>query len=534
VYSLTPTVESFAESVESRLADGDHPGALEIISAEWPRLAGLDGSELRSLITAVPEDLWGHDPWIIAALAASYRSAGSPSRSAALPHFELAEQHARGGTGHAGRLPLILLHHAASLRSLGQLEAAAQKAEHASALLGAEAHGELPALLEGRAEAALQLGLIAIHLGQLGEALRQLRIALGLSEKGLAPAHQLEALGALAFAYYTLGDFEHAERLLARANTLEADLALGGSPFSAPALISRMLIAVDRNAPADAREIEAALASAAHRSDWEPLAFYARSAAAAVGGQLIEALDLQRRCLATARTWQGKPLVRALGEALRAGLHRHLGEPDHAAELAAGIPPGEDHIVCPATIIAGIRLDAGDPAGCLAALEECLGCSEAHSERTMLPVLLLRAAAGYELAETVSSDLAFDQALYFGTITGIRVPFLVIPRITMLRMLNRAADRYQPEAVQRLLDELRVGSASSGELVEPLSERELDVAQHLFEDKTVGQIAAELFISTNTVKTHVRSIYRKLSASNRKEAVRRVHELGLDVKITPF
>jgi DNA-binding CsgD family transcriptional regulator len=152
----------------------------------------------------------------------------------------------------------------------------------------------------------------------------------------------------------------------------------------------------------------------------------------------------------------------------------------------------------------------------------------------MLPVLLLRAAAGYELAETVSSDLAFDQALYFGTITGIRVPFLVIPRITMLRMLNRAADRYQPEAVQRLLDELRVGSASSGELVEPLSERELDVAQHLFEDKTVGQIAAELFISTHTVKTHVRSIYRKLSASNRKEAVRRVHELGLDVKITPF
>jgi DNA-binding NarL/FixJ family response regulator len=104
----------------------------------------------------------------------------------------------------------------------------------------------------------------------------------------------------------------------------------------------------------------------------------------------------------------------------------------------------------------------------------------------------------------------------------------------MLRMLNRAADRYQPDAVHRLLGELRVGSASSRELVEPLSERELDIAQHLFQDKTVSQIAAELYISANTVKTHVRSIYRKLDASNRKDAIRRVHELGLDVKITPF
>jgi len=109
-----------------------------------------------------------------------------------------------------------------------------------------------------------------------------------------------------------------------------------------------------------------------------------------------------------------------------------------------------------------------------------------------------------------------------------------MPRITMLRMLNRAADRYQPFAVSQLLDELRVGSATAGELIEPLSDRELEIAHHLFQDKTAGQIAAELYISVNTVKTHVRSIYRKLSATTRKEAVKRVHELGLDIRITPF
>jgi DNA-binding NarL/FixJ family response regulator len=149
-------------------------------------------------------------------------------------------------------------------------------------------------------------------------------------------------------------------------------------------------------------------------------------------------------------------------------------------------------------------------------------------------VLLLTAASRYELGHVVAADVAFDRALYLGSQTGIRIPFLTISRITMLRMLNRAADRYQPDSVHRLLDELRIGSRASRELVEPLSDRELDIAHHLYQDKTVGQIAADLYISANTVKTHVRSIYRKLSATNRKEAIRRVHELGLDVKITPF
>ena len=144
------------------------------------------------------------------------------------------------------------------------------------------------------------------------------------------------------------------------------------------------------------------------------------------------------------------------------------------------------------------------------------------------------AAANYEMGTLVTADVAFDRALFLASRTGIRVPFHTVPRITMLRLLNRAADRYQPDPVHRLLDELRVGSAATAELAEPLSDRELDIAQHLFQDKTVGQIAAELFISVNTVKTHVRSIYRKLSATNRKEAIRRVHELGLDVRITPF
>jgi DNA-binding NarL/FixJ family response regulator len=60
-----------------------------------------------------------------------------------------------------------------------------------------------------------------------------------------------------------------------------------------------------------------------------------------------------------------------------------------------------------------------------------------------------------------------------------------------------------------------------------LSSREMDVLHLLARGKTTAQIAAELFISENTVKTHVRHIMEKLEASNRAEAVSKAMQLGL-------
>ncbi|WP_286346772.1 helix-turn-helix domain-containing protein [Frondihabitans sucicola] len=64
-------------------------------------------------------------------------------------------------------------------------------------------------------------------------------------------------------------------------------------------------------------------------------------------------------------------------------------------------------------------------------------------------------------------------------------------------------------------------------LADPLSERELVIVRHLATGATLSQIGGELFISVNTVKSHVRSIYRKLSATNRREAIARAAQLGL-------
>jgi LuxR family maltose regulon positive regulatory protein len=71
-------------------------------------------------------------------------------------------------------------------------------------------------------------------------------------------------------------------------------------------------------------------------------------------------------------------------------------------------------------------------------------------------------------------------------------------------------------------------SADTGVVVfEALSKREMEVLDGMAAMLPTEEIAATLYVSVNTVKTHVRSILRKLSASRRNEAVRRARSLGL-------
>jgi DNA-binding CsgD family transcriptional regulator len=71
------------------------------------------------------------------------------------------------------------------------------------------------------------------------------------------------------------------------------------------------------------------------------------------------------------------------------------------------------------------------------------------------------------------------------------------------------------------------GPHDSELLIEELTWRELEVLGHLAELLTTEEIAATMFISVNTVRTHVRNILRKLAVARRNDAVRRAWELGL-------
>jgi LuxR family maltose regulon positive regulatory protein len=64
-------------------------------------------------------------------------------------------------------------------------------------------------------------------------------------------------------------------------------------------------------------------------------------------------------------------------------------------------------------------------------------------------------------------------------------------------------------------------------IVEPLTEREQEVLRHVAHMLSTAEVAGAMYISTNTVKTHLKSIFRKLAAGHRGEAVRRARELQL-------
>jgi LuxR family maltose regulon positive regulatory protein len=64
-------------------------------------------------------------------------------------------------------------------------------------------------------------------------------------------------------------------------------------------------------------------------------------------------------------------------------------------------------------------------------------------------------------------------------------------------------------------------------LVDPLSDRELDVLRMLRSDLGGPEIARELTVSLNTLRTHTKNIYMKLGVNSRREAIRRADELGL-------
>ncbi len=96
-------------------------------------------------------------------------------------------------------------------------------------------------------------------------------------------------------------------------------------------------------------------------------------------------------------------------------------------------------------------------------------------------------------------------------------------RKALLR-LSRGQSVLSPEVTAPVLK--AVASFRPGEKI-ILSDRELEVMECLADGQTTNQIAERLFISENTVKTHVRHILEKLEASNRTEAVSKAIQMGL-------
>ncbi len=91
---------------------------------------------------------------------------------------------------------------------------------------------------------------------------------------------------------------------------------------------------------------------------------------------------------------------------------------------------------------------------------------------------------------------------------------------------GRSGDEFVSEVLAHCDGDLPSGSEPDP-LAEPLTERELAVLAELPTMKSNAEIADEFFVSVNTVKSHLKSIFRKLEVHTRREAVRRGRDLGL-------
>jgi LuxR family maltose regulon positive regulatory protein len=111
----------------------------------------------------------------------------------------------------------------------------------------------------------------------------------------------------------------------------------------------------------------------------------------------------------------------------------------------------------------------------------------------------------------------------------MRRPFLVeaAELHDLLGARIEAGTAVAPFAVDLVRRMSRQGSRPPAVLVAPLTDREQQVLRYLTSTLSNTEIASELYLSVNTVKTHQRMIYRKLGADGRRDAIRRAKELRL-------
>jgi LuxR family maltose regulon positive regulatory protein len=187
--------------------------------------------------------------------------------------------------------------------------------------------------------------------------------------------------------------------------------------------------------------------------------------------------------------------------------------------------------------LAWLRVAQGRPADALIVLKPLL---EAAGERGWVTygveALLLQALALQEEGKDVKALESLEQALSLAR-PGRFVRLFVERGAPMARLLSRAVEQgIHPEFAGSLLTAFRASDGAEpvrgkkiecADMIEPLSDRELEVLRFLPTHLTSNEIAEELFISVHTVRFHIKNIYSKLHVHSRAGAVDRARVLDL-------
>jgi LuxR family maltose regulon positive regulatory protein len=149
----------------------------------------------------------------------------------------------------------------------------------------------------------------------------------------------------------------------------------------------------------------------------------------------------------------------------------------------------------------------------------------------LIELYLLRSLISQKKLETEQSLQALGKAVTLGEQGGFIGLFIEcgheLVEIIQRYIKNQGATAYLKNLLDAFNDESDETKVSHHLLPDPLSDREIDVLRHLPGNLTTPEIAEEMVISINTVRTHIKNIYLKLGVHKRSEAVKRAKELNM-------
>jgi len=525
---------SLADGVRHAAAASDWPLAAQVAvdGLAVSELTGPGGPALAAEFRALPAGrAWtAPQPYLVEAALAL--SAGQPDlAAAALAAAEESLSRLPADQRPTSQLAVAEIRLAAARRSgdTGTVVASAAQAEALVSQVPGDALARHPGT---RARALGGRGTAELWTGQLDKAARLLEAGAAAAAACGADQHRASCLGQLALVSALRGGLGRGAELAAQATAAASQPLEAGQPADPAALVARSWVHLERHELAEARivlkQAETALASAPDRLTSALACLVAARAALAEGHtEAVAQLVSQARSGWPVPGWLGQQLDLAQAQAC-------VAAGDLAAALAAAERIDGARSVAAAVSQAQIAAAADDPGRAQRALEPVLAAPGGVPDRVRVQAWLVDAQLSYGRGHLSRGHRSLAAALRLADREQLRLPF-VLERGWLRPVLRR--DPELAHQYQRLVAPARPAAPPPARLrlpeeptvlvVEPLTEREREVLRHVSGMLNTAEVASEMYISVNTVKTHLKSIYRKLAATHRGEAVRRARQLEL-------
>ena len=512
---------------------------------DWPLAAGLviDGLAIGEIIepragpslagefAGMPHgQVWADaGPYLVSAAAAL--SAGQPgSCTAALDLADGILGRLPVGQATAGRLSAAVIRLAAALRT-GDLDAAAAAAGAAEALASTVSGGKPGRHAAIQARVLRGRGVVELWSGNLDEAARILDSGVAAAAVSGAEDERAGCLGHLALIAAWQGRPQRAAKLAADATAADAPRTAGWHPSPA-ALVALAWVHLEHGELRETRSLlkqaDTALGERPDKLTGSVACLVAARCSLAEGRAGLAAQFVARaRAGWAVPAWLGQQLSLAESRA-------HAAAGDIGPALAAAERAGPADSAEAAVVLAHAWLAAKDVEKARRALAPALAARGTAPDRVHLQAWLADARLSYDSGDRARAQRSLASALRLAGRDQLRLPLLiergwigpVLQHAPAVAHAHRDLLATAPSTDQRLTAAAVPGQAATL-VVEPLTKREREVLRNVSAMLNTAEIASQMYISVNTVKSHLKSVYRKLGAAHRGEAVRRARQLEL-------